>query len=92
MGPHGPKKWEFERWWFEGWGPEGWGSEGRGPIPDTVGKQWGSPNTVGLFVSLSRHNFLSFYLLLGVLSWNFGGVFEASGRSNVPVLGSRAVV
>ena len=26
--------------------------------------------------SLSRHNFHSFFSLLGVLSWNFGGVFE----------------
>ena len=26
------------------------------------------------FFSLSRHNFLSFFSLFGVLSWNFGGV------------------
>ena len=29
--------------------------------------------------SLSRHSFLSFFSLLGVLSWNFGGVLEAPG-------------
>ena len=35
------------------------------------------------FQSLLRHNFLSFYL--GVSSWNFGGVLEAPGHSNVHV-------
>ena len=41
--------------------------------------------TISLFFSLSRHNFHSFFSLLGVLSFCFGGVFEAPRRSNVHV-------
>ena len=41
-------------------GPEGWGG--------------GGEQNFAFFFSLSRHNFLSFFSLLGVLSWNFGGV------------------
>ena len=44
-------------------GPKGGGPKGGGP-------------TFRAFFSLSRHNFLSFLLSLGVFSWNFGGVFE----------------
>ena len=46
----------------KGWGPEGWG-----------GPKGGEPKN-SLFFSLSRHNFHSSLPLLGVLSWNFGGV------------------
>ena len=43
------------------------------------------------FSSLSHHRFC-FCVSLGVLSWNFGGVFEAPELSNVHVWSSRAVV
>ena len=49
------------------------GSERFGP------RRVGSPK-FRAFLSLSRHNILSFFSLLGVLSWKFGGVFEAPGR------------
>ena len=49
---------------LEGWGLEGW-AEG-----------WGPAGCGPRFFSLFRHNFLSFFSLLGVFSWNFGGVFE----------------
>ena len=52
-------------------GPEEWGAEGWGP------EGWGAQNFA--LLSLSRHNFLSFFPRLGVLPWNFGGVFEALG-------------
>ena len=45
--------------------PQGGGLEG-----------WRAQN-FALFFPLSRHNFLSFFTLLGVFSWNFGGVYEA---------------
>ena len=49
-------------------GPERWGSEGWGP------EGWGA-QIFALF-SLSRPHFHSFFPLLRVSSWNFGGVFE----------------
>ena len=56
-----PEKWAPKVWGPEGWGPAGWGPEG-----------WGAKK-LSLFPR-SRHNFLSFFPLLGVFSWNFGGV------------------
>ena len=44
------------------------------------------------FFSLSRPQFRSFCLSLGVFSWNFRGVFEAPGPSDVHVWSSRVVV
>ena len=77
------------------WGPKGGASKGGGPKPRKVGlprvgprggpkkgwapnEGWGAQN-FALFFSLSRHNFLSFFSLLGVFSWNFGGFFCSAG-------------
>ena len=65
--------------------PKGGATKGgapRGGGRRRVGPQRVGPRRVGgpkfrAFFSLSRHNFLSFFSLLGVFSWNFGGVFEA---------------
>ena len=46
----------------EKWGPKGWAAKG-----------WASKN-LALFIFVSRSHFLSFFPLLGVFSWNFGGV------------------
>ena len=46
----------------------------RTPSPDS--NPSAGPPKISLFFSLSRHNFLSFFSLFGVLSLNFGGVFE----------------
>ena len=56
-------------------GPEGWGPEGWGPLgPRRVGaSEGGGAQNFALF-SLSRHNFLSFFLLSGIFSLNCGGV------------------
>ena len=43
---------------------------------------------ISSFFFPSRHSFHAFLPLLLVLSWNFGGVFEAPGRSNVHVWSS----
>ena len=54
----------YKKWGPEGWRPrrvEGWGPEGC----------WAQNFA---FFSLSRHIFLSFFSLLGVLALNFGGV------------------
>ena len=61
-------------------GSKGRGSKGGSPTK----KKWrgtkgagpkGGGSTFRAFFFLSRHNFLSYLLsLLGVLSWNFGGV------------------
>ena len=66
-----------------GGAPKGWGPEGVGP------RRGGVAQNFALFFSLSRHNFHSFFPLLGVIKWNFGGV-GAPGPSNVHVLGSGA--
>ena len=48
-------------------GPEGWGPKG------------GRPKISLFFFPLFHHNFLSFFPLLGVFSWNVGGVFGGRG-------------
>ena len=48
----------------KGEGPEVWGPVGCGA------------RNFALFFSVSGPHFLSFFPLLGVFSWNFGGVFE----------------
>ena len=65
-------------------GAEGWGLRRCAPngeptrksgAPEGVGPEgWGAQN-FALF-SLSRHNFLSFFFLLGVFSWNSSGFSE----------------
>ena len=99
-----PRKVGPEGWGPEGWaprkvgprrvGPKGWCPEGWHPRVGhrRVGqRRVGEAQNFALFFP-PRHNFLSFFSLLGVLSCNFGGFFEASGRSNVHVWSSRAVV
>ena len=54
-------------------------------------KGWGGPKFRAFF-SLSHHNVHSFFTLLGVFTWNFGGVFLAPGPSSVHVWSSRVVV
>ena len=44
------------------------------------------PPKISLFFSLLRHNYHSFFPLLGVLSWNFGGVFEGRDPEMGPTL------
>ena len=55
----------------QGWRPEWWGAEGWGP------KRWcprvGCPKFRAFFFLLPLH-FYSFFLSLGIFSWNFGGV------------------
>ena len=51
------------------------------PEPPSPGPSSAGPHKISLF-SLSRHNFHSF--LLGVFSWNFGGVFEGRGLEHHP--------
>ena len=65
------------------WGPEGWGPNGGGPkisrfsFPSPAPifvlffSLWGSSR---VFFSLSGGLLVSFFLSLGVFSWNFGGV------------------
>ena len=53
-------------------GPEGWSPEGRSP------EGWGAQN-FALFFSLLPPQCSFFFLSLGFLSWNFGGVFEGRG-------------
>ena len=53
----------------KGGGPEGWGP-----------RRVGGPKFRVFFFSVSRHQFSLFLSLLGVLSWNFGGVFVGPGR------------
>ena len=74
----------------EGGGPEvevleGFCLKGGGPNPEKVegcgARRVGGPRRVGshkfrAFFPFSRHNFHSFFSLLGVLSLNFGGVIE----------------
>ena len=69
----------------KGGGPEGWrpkprksgapkgGAEGGAPKGGAP-KGGGGPKISGFFFPFSRHNFHSSLPLLGVLSWNFGGV------------------
>ena len=45
-------------------------------------RSWQTVAKISLFLSLSRHNFLSFFPLLGVLSLIFGGVFGGPSASN----------
>ena len=54
------------------------GPSSAGTPPDPAPHGPPSPRTAQNFAlfSLSRHIFLSFFPLLGVFSWNFGGVFE----------------
>ena len=59
------------------------------PLPDPPSA--GSAGLPSLFFSLSRHNFLSFFPLLGVFSWNFGGVLKARrGFTRQPENSTRA--
>ena len=63
----------------KGGAPKGGAPKGgaqKGGAQKGGGPKGGGPKFRSFF-SLSRHNFLSFFTLLGVLSWNFGGVFEA---------------
>ena len=68
-----------------GWGWSGWGRSGGGAVRGRRAQNF------AFFFSLSRHNFLSFFSLLEVLAWNFGGVFEAPEPEspNVHISGSR---
>ena len=51
------------------------------------------PPKISLFFSLSRHNFLSFFSLFGVLSLNFGGVmFEDRGLALESAAARRSAV
>ena len=61
-----------------GVGPRGGGAK-KGGAPKGGAPKGGGPKFRAFFF-LSRHNFLSFFSLLRVLSWNFGGVFEAQGH------------
>ena len=54
------------------------------------GPEFGEPNISRFFPSPAT-TFHSFFRLLGVFSWNYGGVFVSSGPSNVHVWSSRAV-
>ena len=67
-------------------GPRGWGPK---PRDKWDPEEWGPPNRV--FFRLPPP-IRSFCVSLGVFSWNFGGFFEAPGRSNVHVWSSRVVV
>ena len=63
----------------------GVGFEGWGPNPDKVGaRRVGRPKISRFFPSPAA-KIRSFLPSLGVFSLNFGGVFEAPGRSNVHV-------
>ena len=46
------------------------------PGPLLPGPPSPEPPKISRFFSLSRHNFHSFFPLLGVFSWNFGGVLK----------------
>ena len=56
--------------------PKGGGSERWRPNLEKVGSEGWEPK-ISRFFSFSRHNFHSSLPLLGVLSWNFGGVRSA---------------
>ena len=70
--------------WFHGFGLVLFGAPGP-PCRETAQK-------FALCFSLSRRKICSLLPSLGVFSWNFGGVFEAPGPSNVHVWSSWAVV
>ena len=57
-------------------GPPSPGPPSPGPPPDSPPPD--RPKFRAFF-SISRHNVLSFFPLLGVFTWNFGGVFEGRG-------------
>ena len=72
--------------------PKGEGLEGeRTPEPETWAPKGGEPKFFGAFFPLSSHNVHSFFPLLGVFSWNFGGVLK-TGTLKCARLGSRVVV
>ena len=86
----------FHVWcWFQGFGLVMFGAPGPpftgppfdGPSQDRPSQDRpspGPPKNFGFF-SLSRHKIRSFLPSLRVFSWNFGGVFEGRGPSNVHV-------
>ena len=67
------KFWKLNFWTTEGGGPEGWRPKPRKSGAPRGGAPKGGEPKISLFFPSSRHNFL-FFLSLGVLSWNFGGV------------------
>ena len=81
----------------KGGGPEGWGPRRvGGPNKEKVGPRrvgpegWGAQRFALFFPSPAPFSLFLFFS--GVFSWNFNGVFEAPGVSNVHVWSSRVVV
>ena len=82
--------WDLGRWARRGGGLKGVGA-GLGARRVGGPKGGGAPKFRAFF-SLSRHKIRSFCVSLGVFSWNFSGVLEAPGPSNVRVWSSLVVV
>ena len=73
-----------KRWGPEGWGPEGWGAQNFAlffPPPAHIFILFFSLQGSSRLFFLSPDAFSSFFLSLGVFSWNFGGVLV--GRRGV---------